>query len=89
MDSALDNQSDPVRIRTAGRRLRACAKYDVVVEINAHPWRLDLDWRWYQAALDFGCMLSINPDSHSIPELDHMHWASRWPARGAPPPTVS
>ncbi|MEY9403589.1 DNA polymerase (family 10) [Bradyrhizobium japonicum] len=54
--------------------LRACAKHDVVVEINAHPWRLDLDWRWHQAALDFGCMLSINPDAHSISELDHMHW---------------
>lgn len=39
--------------------LRACAKHDVVVEINAHPWRLDLDWRWHQAALEFGCMLSI------------------------------
>src|SRR4051795_9013380 len=31
--------------------LRACAKYGVAVEINAHPWRLDLDWRWHQAAL--------------------------------------
>ncbi|MBB4427844.1 DNA polymerase (family 10) [Bradyrhizobium sp. CIR48] len=51
--------------------LRACAKHDVVVEINAHPWRLDLDWRWHRAALEFGCMLSINPDAHSIPELDH------------------
>lgn len=54
--------------------LRACAKHDVVVEINAHPWRLDLDWRWHQTALEFGCMISINPDAHSITELDHMHW---------------
>src|SRR3954462_3475592 len=54
--------------------LRACAKHDVAVEINAHPWRLDLDWRWHQAALEFGCMLSINPDAHSIPEVDHMYW---------------
>ena len=54
--------------------LRACAKQDVAVEINAHPWRLDLDWRWHQAALEFGCMMSINPDAHSIRELDHMHW---------------
>ena len=59
--------------------LRACAKHDVVVEINAHPWRLDLDWRWHQAALEFGCMLSINPDAHSIPELDHC--ATRAPDR--------
>ncbi|AWL93075.1 DNA polymerase/3'-5' exonuclease PolX [Bradyrhizobium ottawaense] len=62
--------------------LRACAKHDVVVEINAHPWRLDLDWRWHQAALEFGCMLSINPDAHSIPELDHMHWGVEMARKG-------
>ena len=43
--------------------LSACARYGVAVEINAHPWRLDLDWRWHQVALDFGCMMSINPDA--------------------------
>lgn len=65
--------------------LRACAKHDVVVEINAHPWRLDLDWRWHQAALEFGCMLSINPDAHSIPELDHMHWGVQMARKGGVP----
>ncbi|MDA9422935.1 DNA polymerase/3'-5' exonuclease PolX [Bradyrhizobium sp. CCBAU 53380] len=65
--------------------LRACAKHDVVVEINAHPWRLDLDWRWHQAALDFGCMLSINPDAHSISELDHMHWGVQMARKGGVP----
>jgi DNA polymerase (family 10) len=65
--------------------LRACAKHDVVIEINAHPWRLDLDWRWHQAALDFGCMLSINPDAHSIPELDHMHWGVQMARKGGVP----
>lgn len=65
--------------------LRACAKHDVVVEINAHPWRLDLDWRWHQAALEFGCMLSINPDAHSIPELDHMRWGVLMARKGSVP----
>jgi DNA polymerase (family 10) len=65
--------------------LRACARHDVVVEINAHPWRLDLDWRWHQAALEFGCMLSINPDAHSIPELDHMHWGVAMARKGGVP----
>ena len=65
--------------------LRACAKHDVAVEINAHPWRLDLDWRWHQAALDFGCMMSINPDAHSIPELDHMHWGVEMARKGGVP----
>ena len=65
--------------------LRACAKNDVAVEINAHPWRLDLDWRWHQAAMDFGCMMSINPDAHSIPELDHMHWGVEMARKGGVP----
>jgi histidinol phosphatase-like PHP family hydrolase len=65
--------------------LRTCAKHDVAVEINAHPWRLDLDWRWHQAALEFGCMMSINPDAHSIPELDHMHWGVEIARKGGVP----
>jgi DNA polymerase (family 10) len=65
--------------------LRACAKYGVAVEINAHPWRLDLDWRWHQVALDFGCMMSINPDAHSIPELDHTHWGVEMARKGGVP----
>ncbi|QHO73625.1 DNA polymerase/3'-5' exonuclease PolX [Bradyrhizobium sp. CCBAU 051011] len=65
--------------------LRACARYGVAVEINAHPWRLDLDWRWHQAALDFGCILSINPDAHSIGELDHMHWGVEMARKGGVP----
>ncbi len=65
--------------------IRSCAKHDVVVEINAHPWRLDLDRRWHQTALDFGCMLSINPDAHSIAELDHMHWGVVMGRKGGVP----
>jgi DNA polymerase (family 10) len=65
--------------------LRACARHDVAVEINAHPWRLDLDWRWHQFALDCGCMLSINPDAHSIGELDHMHWGVEMARKGGVP----
>jgi DNA polymerase (family 10) len=40
-------------------------KQDVPVEINANPWRLDLDWLWPRQALDFGCLMSINPDAQS------------------------
>jgi DNA polymerase (family X) len=62
--------------------LRACADCRVAVEINAHPWRLDLDWRWHQKALSYGCMFSINPDAHSIRELDHMHWGVEMARKG-------
>ncbi|MBK0404140.1 DNA polymerase/3'-5' exonuclease PolX [Adhaeribacter sp. BT258] len=43
----------------------ACAENGVIIEINANPWRLDLDWRWVSYALEKGVMLSINPDAHS------------------------
>jgi len=53
--------------------LAACARHGVAVEINANPWRLDLDWRWHDRALERGCMMSINPDAHSTDEIDHTH----------------
>ena len=66
--------------------LKACAECGVAVEINAHPWRLDLDWRWHQRALDYGCIFfSINPDAHSIRELDHMHWGVEMARKGGVP----
>lgn len=43
----------------------ACAKHGVVIEVNAHPRRLDIDWRWIHYALQQGVMLSINPDAHA------------------------
>ena len=54
--------------------LQACATHGVAVEINANPHRLDLDWRWCERALELGCWLSINPDAHSIAELDLTRW---------------
>ena len=42
----------------------ACVQHQVIIEINANPWRLDLDWRWVRYALDQGVQLSINPDAH-------------------------
>jgi DNA polymerase (family 10) len=46
--------------------INACAANNVVIEINANPWRLDLDWRWVRYAMDQGVMLSINPDAHAM-----------------------
>ncbi|MEP0710947.1 MAG: PHP domain-containing protein, partial [Algoriphagus sp.] len=44
----------------------ACAQHNVVIEINANPWRLDLDWRYVRYAMEQGVMLSINPDAHAM-----------------------
>jgi len=42
-----------------------CAQHNVVIEINAHPKRLDIDWRWVSYAMERGVLLSVNPDAHS------------------------
>jgi DNA polymerase (family 10) len=44
----------------------ACVANNVVIEINAHPRRLDLDWTWISKAQEKGALLSINPDAHHI-----------------------
>jgi DNA polymerase (family X) len=41
----------------------------VIIEINAHPRRLDMDWRYWQRASERGLMTSINPDAHSCDGL--------------------
>lgn len=44
----------------------ACVANQVVIELNAHPRRLDIDWEWISLAIDKGAMLSIDPDAHTI-----------------------
>ncbi len=42
----------------------ACAANNVVIELNAHPRRLDIDWRWIHKAIEKNVLISINPDAH-------------------------
>lgn len=46
--------------------IEACAKNKVVIEINANPRRLDLDWAYIKMAIERNVLLSINPDAHSL-----------------------
>ncbi|MEM7232111.1 MAG: DNA polymerase/3'-5' exonuclease PolX [Planctomycetota bacterium] len=48
------------------RVLERAAELGVVVEINANPHRLDLDWRHGPRARELGVLTSINPDAHSV-----------------------
>ena len=50
--------------------IEAAAKYHVSIELNAHPFRLDIDWRWCKKAKDAGVKISINPDAHHLEGLD-------------------
>ena len=43
----------------------------VVIEINANPRRLDMDWRLWRRAAERGLMCSINPDAHSTDGLSY------------------
>ena len=54
------------------RILDAAADRGIAVEVNAHPNRLDLDWRDLRYALKRGMKTSINPDAHSTQGLRHV-----------------
>ena len=48
----------------------ACAENNVVIELNAHPRRLDIDWRFIETALKSDVLISIDPDAHAIEGFD-------------------
>jgi DNA polymerase (family 10) len=52
----------------------ACVANQVVIELNAHPRRLDIDWKFIDKALTKGALISINPDAHSIEGFDDCHY---------------
>jgi DNA polymerase (family 10) len=49
--------------------LKTAAKHGKMIEINAQPSRLDLDWRYVKQAKAMGIPIVINPDAHSTGEL--------------------
>ncbi|HCV42830.1 MAG TPA: DNA polymerase/3'-5' exonuclease PolX [Bacteroidetes bacterium] len=54
--------------------INAAADYGKIIEINAHPLRLDLDWRLCKYAAEKGVMIAINPDAHNIEGLDDVRF---------------
>lgn len=63
----------------------ACEAHQVVIEINAAPSRLDMDWRWIQYALEKGILLSINPDAHALEEFNYIKYGTLVAQKGALP----
>ena len=58
----------------------ACAANQVSIELNANPFRLDLDWSFIPYARDKGVLISINPDAHNVrgySDLDYGIMAAR------------
>jgi len=50
----------------------AAAATGTVIELNANPRRLDMDWRWWPLAKQKGVRCSINPDAHHADQLQYL-----------------
>jgi DNA polymerase (family 10) len=62
--------------------LRAAAKHGTMIEINAHPQRLDLDWIHCKRAKALGVQLVINPDAHSTGDIAYVSYGVNVARRG-------
>jgi DNA polymerase (family 10) len=62
--------------------LDACKANGVSVELNASPYRLDLDWRYIYEAMDKGLFVSVNPDAHAIAGITDMEWGVKVGRKG-------
>jgi DNA polymerase (family 10) len=56
----------------AGKIIDAAIANRVVIELNASPWRLDMDWRHWRKAGEKGLICAINPDAHETAGLAHV-----------------
>jgi DNA polymerase (family 10) len=72
---------DPYKIDTQ-KIIDACAANSVAIEINSHPKRLDLDWRWIFYAREKGCLFSINADAHSIEDISMLKYGIMMSRKG-------
>jgi DNA polymerase (family 10) len=54
--------------------INAAADYGKAIEINAHPMRLDLDWRFLKHAKEKGIPIFINPDAHNVNGLEDVKY---------------
>lgn len=60
----------------------AAAATGTIIEINASPYRLDLDWRWCRKAKEAGGVLAVDPDAHAPAELDYVQYGVAMARKG-------
>lgn len=58
------------------------AETRTIIELNCNPWRLDMDWRWWHRARDKNVLTSVNPDAHSIAQLQFLAYGARLARKG-------
>jgi DNA polymerase (family 10) len=61
----------------------AAIAHHVIIELNASPWRLDLDWRHWRKAAERGLLCAINPDAHETGGLQHVRAGINAARKGA------
>ncbi len=54
--------------------LEEASKRNIIIELNCHPFRLDIDWRLLKRAKEMGIMISINPDAHNIYDFEYIFY---------------
>jgi DNA polymerase (family 10) len=64
------------------RVIEAARDNHKIIELNAHPQRLDLDWIHCRRARDRGVMISVNPDAHTAESLEDLEYGVAAARRG-------
>jgi DNA polymerase (family 10) len=62
--------------------LRRAAETGTIIEINADPHRLDIDWRYCRAARDMGVMFAVNPDAHDAAAYSYITYGIAMARKG-------
>ncbi|HEX8295643.1 MAG TPA: helix-hairpin-helix domain-containing protein [Chthoniobacteraceae bacterium] len=65
----LSRESYPVDVPAV---IEAAAATGTIIELNASPRRLDMDWRWWPLAREKGVKCAINPDAHHTSQLQYL-----------------
>lgn len=52
--------------------ISAASRLGVLIELNANPWRMDMDWRHWRQAADAGIPCVITADAHDTADLDYL-----------------
>ena len=67
----LSRESYPINL---DRIINIALEQNKIIELNANPYRLDLDWRWCRKAKEKGVQISINPDAHKEKGWGDVHY---------------
>ena len=61
---------EPSRMNVA-KIIDAAIANGKILELNANPMRLDMDWRHWRRAAEKGLLCCINPDAHALHQFDY------------------